>query len=59
MPKLVTESVSGRRADSTVYTFKVLKRQLDKLKAVSLRDGVPVAEQIRRGIDLWLRQQGA
>ena len=42
---------------SKVYTFKLLTRQLNDMKAIYERDGTSVAEQIRRGVDLWLKQQ--
>jgi Ribbon-helix-helix domain len=31
--------------------------QLKTLRVISERDGVPIAEQIRRGIDLWLEKK--
>jgi hypothetical protein len=31
--------------------------QLKALRALLERDGVPVAEQIRRGVDLWLEKK--
>jgi hypothetical protein len=44
--------------DSKVYTFKVLLRQLADLQKIEKRTGATVAEQIRRGIDLWIKQNG-
>jgi hypothetical protein len=31
--------------------------QLKALRALLERDGVPIAEQIRRGVDLWLEKK--
>ena len=31
--------------------------QLKALRALLERDGVPIAEQIRRGVDLWLEKR--
>lgn len=39
------------------YLFHIRVHQLEALQAIEQRDGVPVAEQIRRGIDLWLRDR--
>ena len=42
---------------SQVYTFKVLWRQLEAMKRIQTQTGTSVSEQIRRGVDLWLKQQ--
>ncbi len=31
---------------------------MDALEAVRDRDGIPVSEQVRRGIELWLKSKG-
>jgi hypothetical protein len=31
---------------------------LDAMREVQERDGVPISEQVRRGIDLWLEKRG-
>ena len=36
------------------YSMKLREDQLAALRMVHKRDGIPVAEQIRRGIDHWL-----
>jgi len=40
-----------------VYTFKLLTRQLDAMQDIRKQTGATVAEQIRRGIDLWISKQ--
>lgn len=50
MPKAV---MSGDRLK--LYSLKLKVRQIDALQRISVKWGVPVAEQIRRGVDLWLR----
>ncbi len=39
--------------------FYVEPEQQDKLVAIKEREGIPVAEQIRRAIDLWLSKREA
>jgi hypothetical protein len=39
-------------------TFRIESELLDAMQAVRERDGVPVSEQVRRGILLWLEQKG-
>jgi hypothetical protein len=45
------------KAESKVFTFRVLLRQLTALQAIQKHTGTAVAEQLRRGIDLWLKSQ--
>jgi len=47
------------RPTTKVYSLHILTRQLESLRDVQHLDGIAVAEQIRRGIDLWLDKQGA
>ena len=42
----------------TRHNFFIDDRQMERLREVKQRDGVPVAEQIRRAIDAWLEQKG-
>jgi len=46
-----------KRAEARPYTFKLLERQRDSLKRISSVTGTALAEQIRRGVDLWIAQQ--
>ena len=39
-----------------VYTFKLLLRQLAALQDIQKQTGATVAEQIRRGVDMWIAQ---
>lgn len=50
-----TEFNSQPRA--SVYTFKLLARQKAALQDIQKQTGATVAEQIRRGIDLWIQKQ--
>jgi len=52
MPRTTDFKLSG-----TTYTLRLKPEQMPKLKAYAIRHGVPVPEQIRRGVDLWLKQQ--
>ena len=40
------------------YTLKIDLELLDALRSVKERDGVTESEQIRRGIQLWLKSKG-
>jgi hypothetical protein len=39
-------------------TFRIESELLDAMLMVKEREGVPVSEQVRRGILLWLEQKG-
>ena len=39
-------------------TFRIESELLDVMQGLRERDGVPVSEQVRRGILLWLAQKG-
>jgi hypothetical protein len=39
-------------------TFRLETELLDAMQGLRERDGVPVSEQVRRGILLWLAQRG-
>ena len=41
-----------------VTTFRIDKDLLDGLRGVWERDGVPVSEQVRRAIRMWLDTKG-
>ena len=45
-------------SDKERYNFVIDKEVLKKLEMIKDRDGVPVGEQIRRGIVLWLKKKG-
>jgi Ribbon-helix-helix protein, copG family len=38
--------------------FRIDEKLLEALEAIRERDGVPVSEQVRRGILLWLESKG-
>ena len=38
--------------------FRIDSELLDALDRVRERDGIPVSEQVRRAIRLWLKQKG-
>jgi hypothetical protein len=44
--------------DRIRYNVFIDRAQLEGLREVKDRDGIPPAEQIRRGIDLWLAEKG-
>jgi hypothetical protein len=39
------------------YTCKISQESLHRLQAIKRKTGASVSEQIRRGVDLWLKQQ--
>jgi hypothetical protein len=45
--------------DKQLYTFRIEPSVLLALENITERDGVPVSEQIRRGIRMWLDAKGA
>jgi len=40
------------------YTLKIDPELLSALRAIKVRDGISESEQIRRGIQLWLKKKG-
>lgn len=40
------------------FTFHISPEQKDALRDIRERDGIPEAEQIRRGIQLWIDSKG-
>ena len=40
------------------YTFRLSQTVRDLLEQVKQRDGIPVSEQIHRGLALWFEQKG-
>lgn len=43
---------------STILTLRILPETLAAMREIQDRDGVPVAEQARRGIQIWLDSKG-
>jgi len=41
----------------SAYNFTISPDRLAKMTELRDRVGIPIAEQIRRGVDLWLKQQ--
>lgn len=41
----------------SAYNFTITPERLAKMNAIREKIGIPIAEQIRRGVDLWLAQQ--
>lgn len=39
-------------------TFRIEQELLDGLRTVAERDGIPVSEQVRRAIEMWLTSKG-
>ena len=40
------------------YTLKIDPELLEALREIKTRDGIAESEQIRRGIQLWLKSKG-
>jgi len=57
MPKVIHAADGSPNTPSQIYQVRLLIRQLDLLKLYSKRSGVPIAEAIRRGVDLYLMQE--
>lgn len=55
MPKFLGSG--SKPASSKLYTFRLMTSQAISLDRLRDLTGVPVAEQIRRGIDLWIAKQ--
>jgi hypothetical protein len=49
-----TSTKTGAREKIAVYLDH---EQMKALRALQERDGVPLAEQIRRGVNLWLEKK--
>jgi hypothetical protein len=49
---------STKPPKTTLIAVRVPDETYADLKAVQDRDGVPVSEQLRRGIRLWLESKG-
>ena len=41
-----------------MYNFAIDPELREGLRRLKARDGIPESEQIRRGIQLWLKQKG-
>jgi hypothetical protein len=55
---------SKRRAvaldvSTNLIALRVSASTMDALRQIQERDGVPISEQARRGIALWLKEKGA
>jgi hypothetical protein len=42
-----------------LVAFEITPELKEGLDAIKERDGVPISEQIRRGIQMWLVEKGA
>ena len=42
----------------TASTFRIENEIMDGLRAVKERDGVPISEQVRRALEMWLESKG-
>jgi hypothetical protein len=49
---------SSARFDNIVVTLRISETMDAQLRTVQERDGIPVSEQIRRGIQGWLKKKG-
>jgi hypothetical protein len=45
-------------APRTLTNFRIDPELLDALRAIKKRDGLPIAEQIRRAIQAWVVERG-
>ena len=53
-----TNAVSKITPNKIMISLRLDPEQARLLKVVKARDGVPEAEQIRRGLTLWFEQKG-
>jgi len=49
--------VKDKPKKTAMYATRIEQAQLDAMKAVKDRTGVPVSTQIKFAIDLWLEKQ--
>ena len=54
----MTPRPKAENPKSTVLTLRVANDMLTHLRRIQELDGVPLSEQIRRGIGLWLKSKG-
>lgn len=54
----MTPRPRARFPKSAVITLRVSEEMFRDLHGLQDADGVPIAEQIRRGITLWLKSKG-
>ena len=54
MPTHNDDATPSRYHDEQV-SFRLPPAILNEMRAIKKRDGVPLSEQIRRGMDLWLK----
>jgi hypothetical protein len=47
----------ARYPKNTVITFRVSALMSEQLRAIEERDGIPVAEQIRRALRPWIEKE--
>jgi hypothetical protein len=50
-------SMNTSRIADAVYHLRLPADALEQLRSIKERDGIPVSEQMRRGIQLWIAQQ--
>lgn len=51
---ILGSAVSPKKA----YTLKIDPELIEALRTIKARDGIAESEQIRRGIQLWLKHKG-
>jgi hypothetical protein len=51
-------TVSLRMSPKKLTNFRIDSELLDALEAIREREGVPVSEQVRRGILMWINSKG-
>ncbi len=49
---------SAAMAPKTASTFRIEDKLLAALHAVKERDGIPISEQVRRALEMWLELKG-
>lgn len=54
----VTPRPKSTNPKGKVVSVRIHEQTLANLLEIESRDGVPVAEQVRRGIGLWLESKG-
>jgi hypothetical protein len=51
---IMTPRPKAKYPKNTVITLRISEAMAAELRAIQERDGVPVSEQVRRGIRLWV-----
>ena len=52
-PKEVEEKENMKRT-----AISLRQDQVKRLEQITEKIGIPMAEQVRRGVDMWLKEQG-